>query len=282
MATAILLIFLVMQANAVRIINPNRKILQEPPLLLPKDRSQHEVKEHWLEQRLDHFDGNNNQTWQMRYFQNDKYYEAGAPLFIFIGGEWEISKAYLLTGHFYDIALQHHAMLYYVEHRFYGKSIPENDTSLENLKYLNIKQALADLNIFITTQKQSRNSMTNSKVILAGGSYAGSIVAWFQKIYPGLATAGWASSAPLFAKMDFYEYMIIAGESIKRKGGSTCYKRIKTGMEALAAQFKLNASDEIIHKLMVCDNFDTMNPLDIEAFFNTVGYYFSEVVQSYR
>jgi len=41
-----------------------------------------------------------------------------------IGGEWEISKGFLQAGLMYEIGSQHGGLMYYTEHRFYGKSRP--------------------------------------------------------------------------------------------------------------------------------------------------------------
>lgn len=75
--------------------------------------------------------------------------------------------------------------------------------SNENLKYLHVKQALADLAHFITYQKNNYEGLSNSKVIIAGGSYSATMVTWFKKLYPDMVAGGWASSAPLLAKLNF-------------------------------------------------------------------------------
>lgn len=59
-----------------------------------------------------------------RYISNDEFYQEGGPLFIFVGGEWEISTGYVTGGHFYDLAKEHNGYLFYTEHRYYGKSWP--------------------------------------------------------------------------------------------------------------------------------------------------------------
>lgn len=78
-----------------------------------------------------------------------------------------------------------------------------SDLSNENIQYLHVKQALADLAHFITTQKATYEGLSDSKVIIVGGSYSATMVTWFKKTYPDLVVGGWASSAPLFAKMNF-------------------------------------------------------------------------------
>lgn len=61
---------------------------------------------------------------EQRYYKNDQFYKDGGPILIMIGGEWEISTGFLETGLMYEIASAHSAMMYYTEHRYYGKSIP--------------------------------------------------------------------------------------------------------------------------------------------------------------
>lgn len=43
---------------------------------------------------------------------------------MFLGGEWEISPGYVMYGHFYDMAKELGAYLFYTEHRYYGQSRP--------------------------------------------------------------------------------------------------------------------------------------------------------------
>lgn len=75
---------------------------------------------------------------------------------------------------------------------------------MEDLYHLNLEQALADLAHFIHDQKSQNPRLAHSKVVLIGGSYSGSMVAWMTQLYPELISASWASSAPLLAKSDFY------------------------------------------------------------------------------
>lgn len=82
------------------------------------------LSEKWIEQPLDHFDVRNNRTWKMRYYENDEFFVNNGPIFIMLGGEWAISTGYLQTGQLYLNAKNHQGMMYYTEHRYYGKSRP--------------------------------------------------------------------------------------------------------------------------------------------------------------
>lgn len=78
------------------------------------------------------------------------------------------------------------------------------DWSVENLRYLSITQALQDTANFIQNVKlPTNNGEKCKKWLLVGGSYAGTMVAWFGLKYPHLITAGIAASPPFFAKPDF-------------------------------------------------------------------------------
>jgi hypothetical protein len=64
----------------------------------------------------------------------------------------------------------------YVQHRFYGESMPfGNDSykSADTLGYLTSTQALADFAILITSLKQNL-SVPDAPVVVFGGSYGGS------------------------------------------------------------------------------------------------------------
>lgn len=47
------------------------------------------------------------------------------------------------------VGAEHGAMLYSLEHRYYGESQPFEDWATENFEYLNVDQALADVASFI-------------------------------------------------------------------------------------------------------------------------------------
>ncbi|XP_065354694.1 putative serine protease K12H4.7 [Calliphora vicina] len=269
-----------------RKINPYQQVfkimLREPPINPNNTHKDYkEIKEKWLQQPLNHFDANNTETWMMRYFVNDEFYQTGAPVFVFVGGEWEIFPHMLKSGHFYDMARQQAAVMFYTEHRYYGQSWPRSNSSTNNLQYLNVLQSLADLKYFLTYQKSSAKALENSKVVLVGGSYSGSMVAWFMKLYPQMADVAWASSAPLRAKMDFNEYLSLTMHSLQQKGGVTCKQKLEEAFKGLVNIMQSSKMYSLLKRLKICQSFDTTNPLDRQAFFNGLGNYFASLVQSY-
>ncbi|KAH8374850.1 hypothetical protein KR200_007417 [Drosophila serrata] len=181
------------------------------------------------------------------------------------------------------MAVENSGMLFYTEHRYYGLSLPHGEKSFQQpyLKQLNLHQSLADLAHFIRHQKSKSSKLRDSKVILVGGSYSGSMATWMTQLYPELIAASWASSAPLQAKADFYEYMDMVSSSIKLSYGQNCSLRIEKGLKHLVKLFDDNDIKDLLDKFNACENYNPRNPLDRAAFFNGLGNYFALLVQSY-
>lgn len=159
----------------------------------------------------------------------------GYPVFVYIGGEAEESCRTLTSGlYMYTLAQQHKALLINVEHRFYGLSYPTLDMSTENLKYLSADQALADLARIITFVKSDMNT-EDSQVITFGGSYPGNLAAWFRLKYPSISHGSVASSAPVIAKENFFEYMEVVGRSLIYYGGQVCYDAFEEAVNEIAS-----------------------------------------------
>ncbi len=142
---------------------------------------------------------------------------------IYFGGEWEIYPILLNEGKLYltDLAKEFNGSLFYIEHRFYGKSRPTNDTSLKNLRYLKVEQALEDFANFVRFLKMQPR-FKDSKVLIHGASYSATLAVWFRQQYPHLADAVWASSAVLDLKVEFSEYKEAMTEAYQIMGGENC------------------------------------------------------------
>lgn len=150
---------------------------------------------------------------------------------------------------------------------------------VENLNYLHVKQSLADLAHFIRTIKATDPRLTNAKVIISGCSYSATMTVWFSRTYPDLVNGGWASSAPILAKVDFKEYKEVVGKALKELGSQKCYDRVQNGVAELEAMFSGNRSAEAKAMLKLCNSFDHHNDLDLWSLFGTISNLFSGIVQ---
>ena len=94
-----------------------------------------------------------------------------------------------------------------VEHRFFGKSQPLSPLSPDNLKYLNSRQALADLASFIDWYQLKLDAEARAAGLDAGrntwinvgGSYPGALSAWFRLKYPTKTVGAISSSGVVHA-----------------------------------------------------------------------------------
>ncbi|KAL7306780.1 hypothetical protein TKK_0001142 [Trichogramma kaykai] len=235
----------------------------------------------WVEQPIDHFNNRDNRTWLMRYFEESKFFNGSGPILIMLGGEWEINQGFLHAGLMYDIAEQHSALMFYTEHRYYGRSRPTEDMSTDNLQYLSVDQALEDVAHFINIKKKEKD-LPDAKVIVFGGSYAGNMAAWIRIKYPHLIQGAVSSSAPVRAKTDFYEYYEIITQSIEKYNAS-CIESIK---EAIDKTEQLLKYPEGFTKLKatfnLCDELSINSTKDIAFFMSNVTELFASKVQYNR
>ncbi len=179
-----------------------QKINQEHNKSTP---SQARAKDQWFNQTLDHFDPISNAKFQQRYYINDQYaLSAGSPVLLYICGEATCNPSSVTRGAIVEYAKTLKAKIVALEHRYYGKSQPFKKLTTKNLKFLTTPQAIEDLANF-------QNYITSSegltgKWIAMGGSYPGSLSAYYRLKYPNLVIGALASSAPVKAKADFFEY----------------------------------------------------------------------------
>ena len=89
-------------------------------------------------------------------------------------------------------------LVIFLEHRFYGESMPFGNQSMkiENMKFLTSEQALSDVAYFISQMNNKQMYGINQNPwITVGGSYPGALSAWFRYKYPHLTIGSIASSA---------------------------------------------------------------------------------------
>lgn len=156
-------------------------------------------------QTLDHFTfvPESYQTFQQRYLINSDHWGGAStksPIFVYTGNEGFIEWFTQNTGFMFDIAPQFKALLVFIEHRFYGHSMPFGSQKAaynsSTRGFLSSAQALADFATLITDLKKNL-SAEDSPVVLFGGSYGGMLAAWFRLKYPHIAIGALSSSAPI-------------------------------------------------------------------------------------
>ncbi|XP_055328720.1 putative serine protease K12H4.7 [Paramacrobiotus metropolitanus] len=235
----------------------------------------------YFEQQLNHFNEADNRTWQQRFFVNDKYYKPGGPVFVMIGGEGPENPIWMVEGQWIRWAEKFNALCFNLEHRFYGKSHPTPDLSTENLRFLSSEQALADLANFITNQTASRG-IKKPKVITFGGSYPGSLSAWFRSKYPHIVHAAISSSAPVVAVEDFTQYLEVVKNSLARFSPQ-CVDNVAAASAQLEEALQKPVSTKKLQtQFQLCTPIDVTVKKDVQNLVESLAGNFEGVVQYNR
>ncbi|GLJ47086.1 hypothetical protein SUGI_0994170 [Cryptomeria japonica] len=143
------------------------------------------------------------QTFPQRYFIDKLNWGGGqnnSPVFVWLGEEGDITSD-LGVGILADQAPYFKALVVYIEHRYYGTSMPfggekEAYANASIMGYFTSTQALADYATIIVHLKKTLNA-ENCPVVVFGASYGGMLATWFRLKYPHLTIGNLASSAPL-------------------------------------------------------------------------------------
>lgn len=147
------------------------------------------------------------------------------------------------------------------------------------MRFLTVEQALADTAHFIEHIKS--NAVTpgaqNSPVIVIGGQYSGSLAAWTRQTYPHLVAGAWASSAPVLAVYDQFQYKELSGAVYRHVGGNECYENIERGFAQMEQMVADGRNAEISEMFHLCNVFD--DQLDIQLFFSLMSEVFSLLAQ---
>uniref|UniRef100_A0A915DQ36 Uncharacterized protein n=1 Tax=Ditylenchus dipsaci TaxID=166011 RepID=A0A915DQ36_9BILA len=225
----------------------------------------HYLKTGYIVQDADHFNTGGMQFTQ-RFFKNDLYQrDRDAIRFLMLGAESAIDYYYVDDEYlqYYRWAKDFKAVLYCLEHRFFGYSAPVENSSVEILsKLLTTEQVLADAAVFIKSMNAADNNTADPRWVIFGGSYGGNLVAAFRLRYPKLSVGGIASSGPLQAKTDFYEYMQKVEKDIKRWGPVYCPSAIRKFFGWIRSSLNTKAGRVMIKEVFCISNHWDENYID--------------------
>ncbi|XP_052311745.1 uncharacterized protein LOC7463334 [Populus trichocarpa] len=195
-----------------------------------------EFEVHNYTQSLDHFNfkPESYATFQQRYILNYKYWggaNTSSPIFVYLGAEIDVTQNLDLS--IVDLAARFKGLLLYIEHRYYGVSMPfgSEDEAFQNSStfgYLSSEQALADYAQVIVDVKKDL-SAENCPAIAVGGSYGGMLASWFRLKYPHIVIGSLASSAPILYFDDITPqngYHVIVSKDF-RDTSESCYNTIQ-------------------------------------------------------
>ncbi|OWM68944.1 hypothetical protein CDL15_Pgr025131 [Punica granatum] len=186
----------------------------------------------FFDQTLDHFNYRPESyvTFKHKYVINFKYWggaNSSAPIFAFLGGEEPLAQDIPVVGFLTDNAPRFKALILYIEHRFYGESIPFGLSLEEALNNSNIRghfnsaQTLVDYAEVIIHVKRMLNAQ-KSPVIVMGGSYGGSKLLRYK--WPHFNMIKFNYHMRLFFMDNYYVPFILKKEEEKKQ---FCYDHLQ-------------------------------------------------------
>ncbi|CAI2355511.1 unnamed protein product [Caenorhabditis sp. 36 PRJEB53466] len=236
---------------------------------------------HNFTQKLDHFDPYNTVTWNQKYYYNPSYSRNNSIIFLMIGGEGPESGHWAAYPEvqYLQWAQEFGADVFDLEHRFFGVSQPTGNMNTSSLRLLTTQQALADLAYFIESMNQ-QHQFKKPRWITFGGSYPGSLSAWFRQKYPELTVGSVASSAPLNLKLDFYEYAMVVETDLKVTDPA-CATAVKQAFDQIQQlSLTLEGRDSLSTTFNLVPKFDSnTTKLDISNFFGNLFNTFQGMTQ---
>ncbi|GLT31109.1 hypothetical protein SLA2020_058700 [Shorea laevis] len=237
----------VSQAAATRIdiprLSPTRGVILEEPEIL-KTWSCKECQTFYYNQTLDHFNyrPESYTKFQQRYVMNFQYWGGpNAPILAYLGAESSLHKQHTAFGFLNDTAPQLKALQVFIEHRYYGESIPfgsiEEVMKNANARgYFSSAQAIADYAQILLHIKKKLHAQ-HCPVIVIGCSYGGMLASWFRLKYPHIAIGALASSAPIlyFDNIPLTPpggyYSVVTNDF--KEASETCYQTIRNSWSVI-------------------------------------------------
>ncbi|CEF64503.1 Peptidase S28 family-containing protein [Strongyloides ratti] len=237
--------------------------------------------ENLFDQKINHFNSNDKNTFKQRFWYSNKWYVDGGPIFLMIGDSTSDSNEWIENedSEWMKLAKENHAMVFLLEHRYYGASLPVKNMSTDNMILLSSRQAIEDVGYFIKSINQINNYSNNTKWIVFGGSYSGALAAWARQLHPELIYGAISSSGTIQAVVDFYQYLDVVKNSLSSYS-SECANDLKKGLYEVRELLKTPSGQDKITKLFnLCDKWSTLSDDDKGYFWQSIFINYMEVVQ---
>ncbi len=179
-----------------------------------------EIIEKSFQQRIDHFDKKSKMFNQRLWISKSFAKSSDAPTLVLLCAEHVCGESYI-TDYLDKLALPTGANQVAIEHRYYGKSQPFADLSTKSLKYLQVKQALADTALILKYLRKSEK--LSGPFIVIGLSYGGDLAAKMRVAYPSLVDGAWSSSGQTKYIPDYQAYDINMTQTM----GASCAQSLR-------------------------------------------------------
>lgn len=183
----------------------------------------------WLPQLVSHSDPSLG-TFQQRWWVDYSAWQEGDLAMLYINGEAAAHGS--PDGYMSIYGRNVSAVMFGLEHRFYGESMPAPLTNRSMLSHLTVENALADLEYF-RLWLEANVLHRQMRWFIVGGSYSGALSAWMKEVYPTSYEAAWSSSGVVNARFDYFAF----DGHLKSVLPVACEKAIRTVFDAFSAAY---------------------------------------------
>jgi serine protease 16 len=216
---------------------------------------------------VDHFRPQDNRTVQFHYRLNLDFYRENGPIFIFVNGLDEFTTEWIERGNVVDVAREVGAALVTAAHRYTGQNIPTGTATFEDMAFLTVDQAVADLGVLVTTMFDHLGQADGSNVILWGRGYGGALAVFARKKFPHLIDAAYSSSGTFRAEVFDTSYHDALSGNLIIHGSMECHTRVRNAFEVLEYLFENNQGDYVRERLRLCNPVDPDSPQEVGLLF---------------
>ncbi|KXT02964.1 hypothetical protein AC578_10610 [Pseudocercospora eumusae] len=216
----------------------------------------------WFTQRLDHF-GDNQRTFQQKFYMSTEHYRPGGPILLFQGEE-STSLDCLGCTIMHDFAQKLNGIVVNLEHRYFGQSVPFGSNltaySSNQWKYLTLDNVLRDAVVFVQSVARNETANNSAPIFAASGSYGGFVVTLMRQNYPDTFRGVIASAPALRAFFgendtyvpDQYSWWNYVTRTYRARSSSASDK-IRNAFLTLKQRFSSNDIASLHHELSLCD-----------------------------
>ena len=219
-------------------------------LLLELSKS--EVVEEAFEQKLDHANHRDSETFTQYFYYDLQYASDNWSSIVFeIPDLMRVSRLHEpFSDSATEIAKRSQSALVTFDLRYFGKSWPSQFTNAtkEAFRYLSISQILGDIASFVHSRAGGRGSRT----FVVGGGYGGNLAAWVSLKYPQYIVGSWSSSAPIYIHIEDKGFDNVFLSKLHRydQGSSVCYFRLADVLKAVNRSICMSTSESERSKML--------------------------------
>uniref|UniRef100_A0A240PPB5 Prolylcarboxypeptidase n=1 Tax=Anopheles christyi TaxID=43041 RepID=A0A240PPB5_9DIPT len=229
------------------------------------------ITEEFFTTEVDHFNNQDNATWNNRYLALMDHLIEGGPILIFLTGDTPLDPSMIDDGTLInEMARDLGGAVFALETRFYGESQPVGDLTVESLRLLNTDQILADVADFVTYLRRVVINNPFAHPLVTGTGLGGGLATWFRVRYPHLVDASWSSSGYIRAVYDFQEFSFGWAETAIEIGSNECYNRIFITFHVAQNLIDAGFGEILYDKLNLCSPIDSEDRIAVSYFFSVL------------